>query len=346
MTVRVKELTNRASASPPSTQTVRELGAFLDAFQRLGYDRRDLLRAARLDESDLRDPDDRVPASASGAVIARAIQVRPLPNLALRLAMETPLGSYPLLDYLVASSATAGDALRQLARYFRLVCAPIAIEVVEDEDPVRVVYRPLCPGPAFALEFSVALAVRHLRHETDGGIAIRRVLLAAPPDDPRDFEARLACPLRTPAAWTGLEVERASLQARMRRADAALRGMLEHQASAAMRRDPASETPGESVRRALSSRVVGGDTRIETVARQLGTSPRTLQRRLAPEGSSYQDLLAAARREAAERLLSDSNLSAAEVGYLLGYSEPAAFHRAFKRWLGMTPAEYRRRKTS
>ena len=64
-------------------------------------------------------------------------------------------------------------------------------------------------------------------------------------------------------------------------------------------------------------------------------SPRTLQRRLAAEGLVYQDMLAAARRETAERLLGDSALSAAEVGCLLGYSEPAAFHRAFKRWHGV-----------
>jgi AraC-like DNA-binding protein len=69
---------------------------------------------------------------------------------------------------------------------------------------------------------------------------------------------------------------------------------------------------------------------------------RTLQRRLAAEGVSYRELVDLARREAAERLLADRSLAVSEVGYLLGFSEPSAFHCAFKRWLGVTPLEYRR----
>jgi len=67
MTAGAKELTDRASPSLPMAQPVRELSAFLDAFERLGYDRADLLRAARLEESNLRSPDALVPASATGA---------------------------------------------------------------------------------------------------------------------------------------------------------------------------------------------------------------------------------------------------------------------------------------
>jgi AraC-like DNA-binding protein len=80
------------------------------------------------------------------------------------------------------------------------------------------------------------------------------------------------------------------------------------------------------------------------VSRDLATSARTLQRRLAAEGTSYQAVLDRVRRQAAEGYLADSTLSAGEVGYLLGYSEPAAFHRAFKRWNGAAPAEWRKRK--
>ncbi|HTO74564.1 MAG TPA: AraC family transcriptional regulator ligand-binding domain-containing protein [Thermoanaerobaculia bacterium] len=336
-------MTDRASPSLPMAQPVRELSAFLDAFERLGYDRADLLRAARLEESNLRSPDALVPASATGAVLARAVQVRPLKNLALRLAMETPIGAYPLLDYLVVTCDTAGDALRELARYFRLVGAPVALDVFENEDPARVVFGPLCPDPSFAVEYTIALAVLHLRRETEGGLVFRRLLLERNPDDPLDFEARLGCPLGAPAAWSGLEVEPASLSAPMRRRDAALRGMLEQQANAAVPRGAATAKGAEDVRRAIARRVAGGDTRIESVARELAMSPRTLQRRLAAEGLAYQGMLASARRDAAERLLGDPALSAAEVGYLLGYSEPAAFHRAFKRWHGVTPVEYRRK---
>ena len=60
------------------------------------------------------------------------------------------------------------------------------------------------------------------------------------------------------------------------------------------------------------------------------------------EGVTYQELVATSRREAAERLLTNATLAVGEIGYLLGFSEPSAFHRAFKRWHDSTPQEYRR----
>jgi AraC-like DNA-binding protein len=104
---------------------------------------------------------------------------------------------------------------------------------------------------------------------------------------------------------------------------------------------PADEGLRYEVRRALARRIAGGDTRIGSVARELATSARTLQRRLAEQGSSYQSLVELARCEAAEQYLSDQSLSIAEISYLLGYSEPSALHRAFKRWKGTTPQAFR-----
>jgi AraC-like DNA-binding protein len=73
-------------------------------------------------------------------------------------------------------------------------------------------------------------------------------------------------------------------------------------------------------------------------------SARTLQRRLADEGVSYQELLEDGRKEAAGRYLRDSTLAIGEVAYLVGYSEPAPFHRAFKRWYGVTPEVFRQKQ--
>jgi len=119
--------------------------------------------------------------------------------------------------------------------------------------------------------------------------------------------------------------------------------LLERQANHILSGLPRTDDVSVKVRRALALLVAGGDTTIGRVARDLGTSRRTLQRRLASAGVSYQDLLDEARREAAERYLSESPLSIAELAYLLGYSEPSAFHRAFKRWFGQSPLAFRER---
>jgi AraC-like DNA-binding protein len=94
--------------------------------------------------------------------------------------------------------------------------------------------------------------------------------------------------------------------------------------------------------RVLTGRVAGGDIRIEAIARELAISGRTLQRRLGTEGLSYQELLDDARKEAAARYMRETNLAIGEIAYLVGYSEPAPFHRAFKRWYSVTPDAFRK----
>ncbi len=96
----------------------------------------------------------------------------------------------------------------------------------------------------------------------------------------------------------------------------------------------------EQVRKKLIAVMDGGDTSIEATAKALGMSSRSLQRRLADEGTRYNDLLADIRAELAKRYLARKTLSASEVAYLIGFTEPPAFFKAFKRWTGMTPREF------
>jgi len=77
------------------------------------------------------DPDARVPCDRFGAVIGRAMQERPMKNIGVRIATETPIGAFPLLDYLVLSSNSVGEGIKQLAHYFRLVGNPCTLEVHE-----------------------------------------------------------------------------------------------------------------------------------------------------------------------------------------------------------------------
>jgi AraC-like DNA-binding protein len=96
----------------------------------------------------------------------------------------------------------------------------------------------------------------------------------------------------------------------------------------------------EQVRKKLIAVMDGGDTTIEAVAKSMAMSPRSLQRRLSDEGTKYNDVLAEIRAEFAKRYLARGSLSASEVAYLIGFTEPPAFFKAFKRWTGMTPREY------
>jgi hypothetical protein len=83
----------------------------------------------------------------------------------MKLAAETPIGAFSLLDYLIVTCETVADGLKQLSRYFRLSDAPYDLEIREDEEPCRIIFRGNRDSLTF--EFGVSLVVLHLREETE-----------------------------------------------------------------------------------------------------------------------------------------------------------------------------------
>jgi AraC-like DNA-binding protein len=96
-----------------------------------------------------------------------------------------------------------------------------------------------------------------------------------------------------------------------------------------------------ALRTELLEAITRGEPRRSEVAARLGMSERTLSRRLRAEGKRYGEVLSEVRFELAERYLRDRDLAVYEVAFLLGYSEPSTFHRAFKRRVGVTPQAFR-----
>jgi AraC-like DNA-binding protein len=96
------------------------------------------------------------------------------------------------------------------------------------------------------------------------------------------------------------------------------------------------------VREAIGAGLRGGDPGLSSVARQLGMSPRTLQRRLSEHNAIFNEMLDTMRFGAAKSHLAQGNIAATEIAYLLGFAEQSSFNRAFRRWAGQTPGEFRR----
>jgi AraC-like DNA-binding protein len=347
MTAGANQLTARAmdpNAGGPPTP-VGQFRAFVDAFERLGCDVGQLLSDLGVRRTDLDDPDGLIPCATIGALFERALRKQPLKNVGLRLAVETPIGAHGLFDYLILTSESVGEGWRQAARYLRLLTgAPFLVELRDDEDPIRVVYHVDASVATFGVEYSIALAVLQIREETESRVSFERVSFTHQPDDVSEFERVLGCPVRAGASWSGLAVPRESWQMPLRRKDPILHRVLAGHAESITPRVVAIDNLAVDVRRVLASRLANGEVEVELVARHLGMSTRTLQRRLAAAGLSYQELLDETRRDAAEQCITNSSLSIGEIAYLLGYSEPAAFHRAFKRWMGVTPQAFRQRQ--
>jgi len=347
MTADANELTSRATA-PKAVGLpvpVGQFRPFVDAFERLGYPVESVLAALHVERDQLLDPDALIPCESLGGLFAQLLRRRPLPNLGLRLAAETHLGAYPLIDSLAVTADSVGQALQQLARYFQLLGTPMRLDIDESTDPLQVRFHTQAPDPAngFGAEYTAGLQALHLRRETDGRARFEYAAFMHQPDDVVEAERILGCPVRPGSTWNGIALTRETWQLRLRRRDPVLRAVLERHAADLVARRPAGHTIESEVRRALISRLAHGDVGLASIARDLAMSVRTMQRRLTAGGWTFEDLVDRVRRDLAERHLSESALSIAEIGYLLGYSEPAAFHRAFKRWTGSTPQAYRKR---
>ena len=340
MTAHANRLTSRAIQTFP----VGDVRVFASALERLGFDCDATLAAAGLRRADLEEGDRQVPCDTIGTLLAHAARQRPTPNLGLQIGSVTPIGAYPLLDYVIVTCDTVGSALTQLARYLRLASAPAELTLHDEADPIRAVY--VGPPMPFAFEYSIALCVSHLREETAGRFEPLEVAFAHRLDDVDDAARRLGCAIVHEAGWNGWTMMREALAIPMRRRDPILRGVLEGHADETVRRLPPANDSVQSVRRTVVSRMTTGGIAIGEVARELGRSARSLQRELVANGTTYQAIVDHCRRSAAERYLGDRTLPIAEIAYLLGYSEPAAFHRAFKRWRGETPLAFRQRVTA
>ena len=164
------------------------------------------------------------------------------------------------------------------------------------------------------------------------------------PDDLSAHEAHFQCPVHYRAERDGLEVSKALLHAGNRLGDARISEFFDNHMDKALSEIVDRTSIDYKVRAQVAQSLSEGVPSVADVARRLGMSTRTLQRRLADHGCVYHDLVDTARRSLAERLLADTEFPLAEVAFLTGYAEQSTFTRAFKRWNGLTPANFRRQR--
>jgi AraC-like DNA-binding protein len=163
-----------------------------------------------------------------------------------------------------------------------------------------------------------------------------------PPGDLQPYDDAFKCPLRFNVPANALLFARADATAPLATAHPQLAAVHDRLAGEYLQRLDPAQASG-LVRAAIIRRLAGGEPRRPDIADELQISDRTLHRRLAAEGTSFQHLLDDTRRELARQYLGRSDLSLADAAYLLGFGDQSSFLRAFKRWFGTSPGRYRAR---
>ncbi|MBM7062582.1 AraC family transcriptional regulator [Pseudomonas sp. UL073] len=336
-------MTSSPIDSPHASVSASITQAVLHAAQRLGLERSELLAACGLAEQQLSDPDARVPFAVQEHLWQLLGSRLPPPEPGLALGRHLAPGPFSVLGYLLQSSATLGDALAAGLRYQRLVGEGGELQLEASASELRLIYRPLHPQlPATRTRILALMAfwVQMMAPLLDEFRLLRADFAHAEPEALAVYAEVFDCPLRFGADDYALVLPASLGSAALIQANPPLQQLLRQHAEALLARLP-SEGLVARVVTLLGAQLAHGEPDRAELARTLHLSERTLQRRLAEEGSSYQQLLNDTRRQLAERHLRDGQLPAAEIALLLGYSEPSVFFRAFRHWTGLTPGEYR-----
>lgn len=319
--------------------------AMIKACERLGLDTDALLRAVGISRQTLEDPDARLEASKVSALWAKAYELSRDPVLSLHAAEACPLGAYKVIDFMAANAATVGEAFRCSARYFPLINTAIRLPIDESGDPVTFdVVDESGPGGVSRpyAEYCLAAFLLHVRAATGVRFPVRSVTFVhRTPPDVREHERIFGCPVRFEAGHNRMSLDRQAWQARSARHHPGVLQVLTEHADLLCEKLPRGPDLVERTRRAIGERLRGGDSSLESVARELGMSPRSLQRHLREIGYSYNALADEVRMATARLYLEQPDIAIAEVAYLLGFSDQSTFNRAFKRWTGSTPARSR-----
>ncbi len=321
------------------------IGKIVGAAATEGLDREQLLRSCGVDPSRPIEPAQMVSSDTHYGLWEKILQDLRSPGFPIRYAKTITANDYGAYGLATKTAATLGEAFWRAQRYHLVLTNSSWMKLREDAVGSEVVFvregdRRL--GMRCANEAAIAEVLWHVREISGTELRPQRVRFRhSAPTDASEHREFFGCELEFDAVADSIEFPSGALDLPLLKADEGLsRFILEHldRATTGLACESSLD---HSLKRLISDALPGGPPSMEEAAKRLGMSRRTLARRLSDQQTSYQQAVEMTRRQLATELLRSSTHSLGEIAFLLGYSEQSAFQRAFKRWTGSTPAEFR-----
>lgn len=298
---------------------------------------------------DLEAGDMRLTLDQCCAGLSSAIRVSGDPLLGLHMGERTDLSALGLAGLLIGSSKHALDVLRGAQEFsqaftnlqtFRLATVGDEVHLYTEVVPVWWERSPVTA--AHVIETSYSSVVHQLELLTRKHIRpIRLGFRHARPADIGEYERIFRCRPSFGEEANCMVFTEADLRAPLIGHNQPLNAMLKELYEEQQRKHAAAGAFSEKVKQVMLGNMQITFPPLEVIAEVLHLTPRTLQRKLSQEGTTFRELSDAVKQELAEHLLANPELTIADIAHKLGYFEPTSFQRAFRQWTGSTPKEFR-----
>ncbi|HEX5058697.1 MAG TPA: AraC family transcriptional regulator [Kofleriaceae bacterium] len=306
-----------------------------------------VLDAMGVDAETLADRDGRIPRRAWLHAFTVAVEVTGDPALGLRVGESIRPAHLGAVGYILMSCESMRQAAELDQRWHSLIADGERLEYTRDGTlSKRTLFLPdgEPPPPSCAVDCAAAAAVGFVRWLAGADDGLRRVALPYPaPAHRSEHDQLFRCEVVFGATHIMVWRDPTVLRKPLAQADPELRARMEERAARLAAERSAPDELVTKVRELVARGMRDALPDLERAATVLELSPRTLKRRLADRGTSFSKIVDDTRRQLALGYIADASLSLVDVAYFCGFSEQSAFNRAFKRWTGLTPGEYRRR---
>ena len=272
-------------------------------------------------------------------------EMSPDPGIGLKLGAEQRLERSHPAGIAVICSRTFGDALERLGRYKQLTCPEeIRVHKKTQEAAVEFFYvEAKEPQPDVLVDMVLSWILTVGQRGTDGQVAPLRLELTRPAAHRELLENHFGCRVRFKADRNALVFRSRDLDRPFVTHNDELLAVIGTRLDSELEAQSKRMNVGEQVKDTLRRSLAGKRPTLSDVARELGMSARTLQRRLTDAGLTFQQIVEDSRRELARHYLKQSAVELNEAAFLLGFEDANSFFRAFQVWEGISPGEWRTR---
>jgi AraC-like DNA-binding protein len=314
-----------------------------------GFDLEPILDRVGIPQSALEDTKTRFPKRRFQELWQVASEVTGDPAIALRVSTMVRANALGIIGYLASASDSRRNAFEVVKGLTPLLWEDVECDLESGSEVAFIRCRTGSDlqGSHFTTEYAIGLTVTMSR-VLGGGRSdpLEARFSYSAPAYADEYERILRLPIRFDAVEDGVLFPIAMMDSSNPSADAALRQLLERYAADRLAEIPTSARFSQRIRACILSMLPLGKLTADAVAAQFSMSNRTLRRRLQQEATSYQEILDDVRAELASYYLTNEKRRIDEIAFLLGFSDPSAFTKAFRRWTGETPADFARAHSS